>query len=91
MAEYQRMGTPERFWAKWSNSNGMKYSTSRILDGLKEERRISDDDLAAQARENYIGEDFNRQFGYWKNGKYRVCETNTVIASRYRKLKGLPL
>jgi len=85
MTEYQSMGS-EAFWGKWSK-DGVRYSASKILVGLQEEWTSRDKRIADQARAEYGGDEFQRQFAYKKGGMVGACAKNSAIASRYRLMK----
>ncbi|KAG1883400.1 hypothetical protein F4604DRAFT_1920608 [Suillus subluteus] len=80
-----RQSTPEDFWNEFSvNGRAMKFT--KIVDELRRQRNISNDDIVTCAREEF-GNTFNSLFTYRKGDKVHVMRNKSAIARHYRQLK----
>lgn len=79
-------GTPEEFWAEFSDSSGKNLPMTKILKGLRAARVAEDIALAERARQEY-GASFGQHF-FSRQGSNLVPLTKpTAIAKRYRELR----
>jgi hypothetical protein len=83
-----RKGTPEDFWAEFSEG-GKPLGYKSILRRLAAERKATNERLHHQAR-NEFGTAFATMFSYMKNGQRHVKTKASDIAKQYVLLKGIP-
>ncbi|KAG2029249.1 hypothetical protein BDR03DRAFT_881359 [Suillus americanus] len=77
--------TPEDFWKEFSvNGHAMKFT--KIVDELRRQCDISNDDIVTHAHEEF-GDTFNSLFTYCKGDKVYVMRHKSAIARHYQQLK----
>lgn len=64
----------------------MKFT--RIVDELRRQRNISNDNVVAHAHEEF-GNAFNSLFSYRKGDEVHIMRNKSAISRRYRQLKKL--
>ncbi|KAK0432392.1 hypothetical protein EV421DRAFT_1742360 [Armillaria borealis] len=77
-------GTPEAFWAIFSDSQGQHLKFSHVMRILKEKHQQEDDNVAKEAK-RVFDKEFINQFGYKKEGRWVRMTRHSDIAKTYRK------
>ncbi|KAJ7222389.1 hypothetical protein GGX14DRAFT_428618 [Mycena pura] len=90
VVERYRQGTPEEFWATFKSEDGVKMPYTAICAKLRKDRKNTNEELAARAREEY-GDDFEAKFSYRNSKtKARMVKFNaSSIAKEYKRLQGI--
>jgi len=84
-----REGTPEEFWAEFSDDDGARLPWMAIIEHLAKLRVERDEHLAKWAKREY-GDEFKDHFSYRKTKTWYVMKKPSDIARRYRNIHKLP-
>ncbi|THH15861.1 hypothetical protein EUX98_g9396 [Antrodiella citrinella] len=88
--EFERLGSNDAFWEKFSNEDGTRMNYEKILNVLKAEREAHAIKHAADAR-RFFGNDLTRadtdRAFYFRNGKgWQVTKSDSGIVSKWLEL-----
>jgi hypothetical protein len=86
MEEFEKSGQTG-FNLKWSPTNGQRITSHRIINEVRIQKRLRNEELSAAARRDYQGALFSQLFSYYKDGRLCVMEDAGAIAKRYTKLQ----
>lgn len=84
--ERYRASTPTHFWSEFSDDTGKRLPFSKIATLLREERKLADEQLVAQAQSEF-GEQFSSTFSYRLGGQRGILmQRPHAIAKVYRSM-----
>src|SRR4051794_30805281 len=90
MEQFERLDKDEaRFWRTYSDIYGQRLKFTKIVNAIRSNRALEDQEDVRKARLEYPGEAFIEHFSYIKSGARRIYQKDAQIARRYRELKGL--
>jgi hypothetical protein len=96
ITEYEAVNKDsEKFWTKfsthWHGESQLplrRMGFTEIIQRIREDRKRENEEDARKAREEFPGEEFERNFWYIKSGRRRIYSKTADIARKYRELRG---